>query len=91
MDAADPRIDHLSGTDCTGGNILYGILKKREASKRVPLFSISVCNLSSSLTVISPHNDQVVNDERHQYNQHSYIQNCQICHIFIILFLVSPK
>ena len=44
MDAADPRIDHLSGTDCTGGNILYGILKKREASKRVPLFSIGICN-----------------------------------------------
>jgi hypothetical protein len=38
MDAADPRIDYLSGTDCNGNDILYGILKKRGASKRVPLF-----------------------------------------------------
>ena len=38
MDAADPRIDHLSGTDSTGDNILYGILKRREASIDASLF-----------------------------------------------------
>ena len=41
MDAADPRIDHLSGADGNGNDLVYGVLKRREASNRVPLSSIT--------------------------------------------------
>jgi hypothetical protein len=37
MDAADPRIDYLSGIDCSWSNILYGILKREGHPNRVPL------------------------------------------------------
>ena len=32
MDAADPRIDHLSGTDCTRHHVLYGTVLNEEIS-----------------------------------------------------------
>ena len=38
MDAADPRIDHLSGTDGNGNDLVYGVLKRREAPVWMPLF-----------------------------------------------------
>ena len=53
MDAADPRFDYLSGTDCTGGNILYGILKERGIQSGASLFLfVSKTRRASSLCVI---------------------------------------